>query len=63
VVALDHETVPRLPRLNLLEPLKPSAHMLGDPEGEGGWVVLLRDAVLGDVAVEVAQAGRVVPPL
>ena len=45
--------------LDLLEPHRP-ARPLSDPAGEGGRPVLLRNAVLIDVAVEVVQPeGRV----
>jgi hypothetical protein len=57
VVALDHDPVRRLLPLDLLEPRHRPARGLGDPEGEGGRVVLPEDAVLGDVAVEVAELG------
>ena len=41
--------------LDLLEPWRRPARPLGDPKGERCRVVLLRDAVLFNVAVEVAQ--------
>jgi hypothetical protein len=36
----------------------PPACQFGDPERERGWLVLRRDAVLVDVAVEVFEAGH-----
>jgi hypothetical protein len=43
---------------HLLEPRLRPACERGDPERERGRVLLLGDAVLGDVAVEVVQAGQ-----
>jgi hypothetical protein len=56
VVALDHNPVRRRYPLDLLGAEHRPAADFGDPEGERGRVVLLGDAVLGDVAVEVIQA-------
>ena len=56
VVALDHDPVCRLLPLDFLEPGHRPAGDLRDPEGESGRPVLLRDAVLLDVAVEVGQS-------
>ena len=56
VVALDHDPVRRRLPLDLLEPGHRPAGDFGDPEGERGRLVLLGDAVLGDVAVEVLEA-------
>jgi hypothetical protein len=58
VVALDHDPVRRRLPFNLHEAEHRPAGLLDDPEGERGRVVLLRNAMLLEVAVEVGQVER-----
>jgi hypothetical protein len=61
VVALDHDTVRRLLPLDLFEPRHRAARDVGDPQRERRRIVLLGDAVLVDVAVEVFETGHTTP--
>ena len=58
VVALDHDPVRRRLTFDLLEARHRPARNVRDLEGERGRVVLLRNAMLPDVAVEVGQVER-----